>query len=101
MAKDFRSRTSIREVSTLHHIKPIRPWPFGLSPECLQRLAPCLIDTRIVKQSKKWYQYKKIIRSLSVIMIARPTPQKSSLDPQSKQAASGPEKWPHSGPGYS
>ena len=29
----------------------------GLSPECLQRSG--LINTRIVKQSKKWDQYKK------------------------------------------
>ena len=33
----------------LHHIKPIRP-RFGR--EYLQRLAPCLINTRIVKQSQ-------------------------------------------------
>ena len=47
------------EVPILHHIKPIRP-RLGLIPECLQRLAPCLINTRIVQQSQKWYQYKKL-----------------------------------------
>ena len=40
------------EVPILHHIKPIRP-RLGLIPECLQRLASCLINTRIVKQSQK------------------------------------------------
>ena len=31
---------------------------YVVSPECLQRLVPRLINTRIDKQSKKLYQYK-------------------------------------------
>ena len=56
--KKNRLRARSVEVPLLHHIKPIRP-RLGLIPECLQRLASCLINTWIVKQSQKWYQYKK------------------------------------------
>ena len=54
---------------------------FGLSPKCLQCLAPCLMNVIFFLQ-----QYK----NNTMPFRNRNTPHRCSLHPQSKQAASGP-----------